>query len=228
MNDLAEEKRGHIAIENGRINHQLAGAAGLDIVLLHGFSFDLRSWEPQLPHLSRQHRVLRYDLRGFGLSDLPRHPYSHADDLAQMIARLGLKRPLIVGLSLGANIAMSYALDHPEGLSGLVLASPGLPGHAWTTDRPPDAAREFARCNDLAATKSFWLGHPMFASLGDHPPAEKLAARMVDDYSGWHWYNSDMQSPSEPLSERFTISVRRPWCCRAIGTMPDIVKSPIG
>ncbi|MFC7703690.1 alpha/beta fold hydrolase [Plastorhodobacter daqingensis] len=192
---------GPIDVPGGRLWCDARGT-GAPVVLVHGFSFDLRSWAPQAEALSGRYRVIRHDLRGFGRSDVPTGPYSHAEDLAEVIGHLGLHRPLVVGLSLGANVAMAYALQYPHGLSGLVLASPGLPGHRWTRERPPDAAMAFARDHDLGATRRFWLDHPMFASLQDHPDARARVAEMVADYGGWHWRNEDMQHPAAALSDR--------------------------
>src|SRR5580698_7355265 len=139
------------------------------MILLHGFSFDLRSWDPQLPALSVQHRIVRYDLRGFGRSTDPSGPYRHLDDLRVLIETLDLPRPILVGLSLGANVALAYSIAHAAQVGGLVLASPGLPGHRWRIPRPPEAAAAFAAEHGVAAARKFWLEQPIFDSLRAHP-----------------------------------------------------------
>ncbi|MEW5420881.1 alpha/beta fold hydrolase [Amorphus sp. 3PC139-8] len=174
---------------------------GPGVVLLHGFSCDTRMWDPQTRALAPTYRIVRYDLRGFGASSLPSGPYDHADDLLAMIDSHGLQRPLVVGLSLGANIALAFARRFPDRLSGLLLAAPGLPGHVWTEERPPEAAKAYARTHDVAAVKAFWLGHPLFASLADAPRARDVMTAMVEDYSGWHWTNTDPQAPIPGLPE---------------------------
>ena len=182
--------------------YELAGS-GPPIVLLHGFSFDMRSWDGQLAAFAAHHTVLRYDLRGFGRSALPDNtegaePYSHIDDLVALLQapELGSLGPAhLVGLSLGANVALGCALERPDMVRGLVLVSPGLMGHRWREERPPDAAMAYARHHGVEATRAFWLAHPLFASLADYPEAGARLAAVVADYSGWHWQHRNPMRP---------------------------------
>jgi pimeloyl-ACP methyl ester carboxylesterase len=175
--------------------YEIAGS-GPPLVLLHGFSFDMRSWDCQLAAFGERHTVLRYDLRGFGRSALPGVvPYSHIDDLAALIGALGLGPAHLVGLSLGANIALGCALERPKVVRSLVLVSSGLAGHRWGEERPPDAAIAYAKDHGVEATKAFWLGHPLFASLADYPAARARIAAIVADYSGWHWQYKNPMRP---------------------------------
>ena len=191
-------RAGKCPVDNGELAFEVAGE-GPALVLIHGFSLDMRMWRPQFEALAAAFTVVRYDLRGFGRSSAPCAEYDHCSDLAQLLGHLGIDRPLLVGLSLGANIALRYATLCPENVHGLVLASPGLPGHAWKEMRPPEAALARARAHGVKAAKQFWLGHEMFASLDDYPQAKAEVAEIVADYSGWHWRGTDMQAPAEPI-----------------------------
>jgi len=171
---------------------------GPAIVFLHGFSFDSRQWAPQMAAFAGNHRCIAYDMRGFGRSAPPDAPYDHVLDLHALIGTLGLDRPVLVGLSLGANVAMAFAACYPEVASKLMLVSSGLPGFEWQEERPPEAAKAHAAEHGAAATKDFWLGHPLFASLDDYPDAKAAAHEMVRDYSGWHWENADPRFVSPP------------------------------
>lgn len=193
-------------LENARIRYHLEGE-GPDVVFLHGFSLDMRSWDPQIEALTKRFRVLRYDLRGFGQSSLPSGAYDHCKDLAALIERFGLVRPVLVGLSLGANIALRFALEKPDMICGCLLASSGLPGHEWREERPPDAARAYAAHHGIEAGKVFWLGHPLFESLSDHPAAAAATRSMVEDYSGWHWSHEDLQQAIPVIDRLEAISV---------------------
>ena len=195
---MIKRDSGRIDVIGGRLYWEAAGR-GTPLILLHGFSFDRRSWDPQMPSWTARHRVVRYDLRGFGASTVPLQPYRHLDDLHALIQALELRKPVLVGLSLGANVALAYSIAHAQEVGGLVLASPGLPGHRWRTPRPPEAAAAFAAEHGAAAAKKFWLEHPLFESLRHHPEAYRLAAAMVGDYSGWHWQNSDPQQPGPDI-----------------------------
>jgi 3-oxoadipate enol-lactonase len=160
---------------------------GVPLVFIHGFSFDMRTWDAQVEALSRYFQVVRYDLRGFGRSSMPTGAYSHVQDLRALIEFLSLSSPVLIGLSLGANVALSCALDHPHAIRGLVLASSGLPGFAWSEPRPPDAAAAVAKAQGVEHARQFWLDHPLFAAARRSPIAFARVHRMIEDYSGWHW-----------------------------------------
>jgi pimeloyl-ACP methyl ester carboxylesterase len=100
------------------------GGRGLSVLLLHGGSAHARWWDFVVPHLGRV-RALALDLRGHGDSawalDGAYRVEDYAEDVGTAIAGLRLERPALVGHSLGAFVALRYALDRPGALSALVL-----------------------------------------------------------------------------------------------------------
>jgi pimeloyl-ACP methyl ester carboxylesterase len=81
---------GRADVNGAALAYEIAGD-GPPVVLIHGFSFDMRSWDGQFAAFSERHTVLRHDLRGFGRSSLPTaEPYSHLDDLAALMHALPL------------------------------------------------------------------------------------------------------------------------------------------
>jgi pimeloyl-ACP methyl ester carboxylesterase len=95
-------------------------------VFLHGgFGFDSRLWEPQLEVLANEFTVVAWDAPGTGRSSDPPESFrmpEYADCLAAFVAALGLDRPHIVGLSLGATLAIQLYDRHPTIPRTLVLA----------------------------------------------------------------------------------------------------------
>ncbi|HEY2951197.1 MAG TPA: alpha/beta fold hydrolase, partial [Verrucomicrobiae bacterium] len=87
---------------------------GETIVLIHGGQMDRRMWDAQFDSFARPYRVIRYDIRGFGKSDVPDKPYSHAGDLHSLLRHWRVKKATLMGLSLGAAIATDFAIEHPE------------------------------------------------------------------------------------------------------------------
>ncbi|HEY6798473.1 MAG TPA: 3-oxoadipate enol-lactonase [Kineosporiaceae bacterium] len=86
------------------------------LVLGSSVGTDLRMWEPQLPALARHFRVVRYDHRGHGASEVPAGPYSIADlagDVLALLDHLGVPRAHLGGLSLGGMVAMWLAAHAP-------------------------------------------------------------------------------------------------------------------
>ncbi|HET8768659.1 MAG TPA: alpha/beta fold hydrolase [Pedococcus sp.] len=101
---------------------------GPAVLLLHSGVCDRRMWEPLLPALTRAHRVVRPDLRGFGDSPLPGEVYADADDLAALLDSLGVAEAAVVGSSYGGRAAMELATRHPGRVSSLVLLCPAYRG----------------------------------------------------------------------------------------------------
>jgi pimeloyl-ACP methyl ester carboxylesterase len=181
-------QRQECKLDDGYLAFETRGE-GFPLVFIHGFSFDMRTWDAQVEELCRHFQVVRYDLRGFGTSSMPTGPYSHVEDLRALIEFLSLPAPVLIGLSLGANIALSCALDHPRAVEGLVLASSGLPGFAWSEPRPPDVAAVVAKSQGVEAARQFWLNHRVFAAARRSPTVFARVRSMIEEYSGWHWCN---------------------------------------
>ncbi len=113
------------------------------IVLLHGFGSSLHTWEAWAGPLSADHRVVRFDLPGSGLS--PPDATGRYDDersvdvLIALLDRLGIERATVVGNSIGGRIAWTFAAAHPERVDRLVLVSPdGFASPAFEYGRVPD------------------------------------------------------------------------------------------
>src|SRR5919199_217728 len=109
---------------------------GFPVVFSHEFAGDARSWEPQVRALSRLYRCVTYNHRGFPPSSVPddRDAYSQdrlVDDLRGLLDTLGIERAHLVGLSMGGNVVLNFALRFPERCRGVVVAGCG----AGTVDR---------------------------------------------------------------------------------------------
>lgn len=113
------------------------------VILLHGFGSSLHTWEAWAGPLSSDHRVIRFDLPGCGLSPPdPTGDYSDARSIAVMLAlmdRLGVAKASVVGNSMGGRIAWTFASEHPERVDKLVLISPdGFESPGFEYGRKPD------------------------------------------------------------------------------------------
>jgi len=98
------------------------------ILLVHGLASNARIWDLLAPLLAPNFRLVAIDQRGHGLSDKPDDGYdlaTIAGDLAGAIGALGWSRPLVVGHSWGANVALQLAADHPDLPAGIVLLDGG-------------------------------------------------------------------------------------------------------
>lgn len=113
-------------VDGTQLHYELTGTSGPLVVLTHGLGGRLEFFAPHVDALARHFRVLRWDLRGAGRSAKPPGPYSaalFAADLAGLLDHLGENRAFLVGHSGGGVVAQRFALDFPNRVDGLVLAS---------------------------------------------------------------------------------------------------------
>src|SRR3954470_3542016 len=106
--------------------HDVEGE-GPVVVLLHEGIGDRRMWDPQVgPLVDAGYAVVRPDFRGFGDSALTPGPFSNLADVRELLEHLGVERARVVGGSLGARVALEYALTYPDAVDSLVLVGPGM------------------------------------------------------------------------------------------------------
>ena len=188
-----------VPVPDGLLAGEQAGA-GDPVVLIHGFSFDRTMWDPQFPVVAHRYRAIRYDLRGFGESGLPVANRDHVTDLLALLDALGAGRAHLVGLSLGANIALAAAALHPDRVRTITLASPGLPGYPWRTPRPPEEAAGVAGAEGVEAAKRWWLSHEIFRSAQRYPAARAHLAAMVARFPAHQWGDGGSAPPLPSLT----------------------------
>jgi pimeloyl-ACP methyl ester carboxylesterase len=117
------------------------------VALAHGFGGSARNFLPQVRALHDRYRVVRWDARGHARSEAPADPaaYAHAAfvaDVGRVLDMVGASRAVVGGLSMGAGIALGFALAHPERVDALVLAA--FPPGAGTGGVLSDRAAAFA------------------------------------------------------------------------------------
>jgi 3-oxoadipate enol-lactonase len=94
------------------------------ITLIHGFPFNHEMWKPQIELLEKDHRVIAYDIRGHGKSEVGDGQYSielFVDDLIGLLDHLGIERTIVCGLSMGGYIALRLVERNPERFKALIL-----------------------------------------------------------------------------------------------------------
>jgi 3-oxoadipate enol-lactonase len=127
------------------------------IVLLHSGVGDSREWDAVMPRLEG-HRVVRYDVRGYGRSELPTSEFSLVEDLVSVLDQLGLEQVVLVGCSMGGDTALSLALNDPARVRALVLLCPGVSGFPWPDEPELDAEYDaLAEARDIPGLVQFGL-----------------------------------------------------------------------
>jgi pimeloyl-ACP methyl ester carboxylesterase/quercetin dioxygenase-like cupin family protein len=154
-----------IVVGSAEIHVDVRGA-GPAVVLLHGLGLRGALWKRMLDGFSEAHRLVVLDLRGAGATrETAREELSlarWADDLGAVLDALEVERPVIVGHSLGASIALKYALERPDGVRSLVL----IGAEADLSNLAPrmTAAAERIRATGMQAwVDEFWSKNPPFS-----------------------------------------------------------------
>ena len=101
---------------------------GSTVVLIHGMFGDFLDWEPVLGPLARAHHVIALDLPGFGRSSKPDRDYTgdfFVSILRQFLVALNVGEAAVIGNSFGGQMAVLYAVTHPESVAKLVLVDSG-------------------------------------------------------------------------------------------------------
>jgi N-formylmaleamate deformylase len=139
-----------VEVNDLRLHYTRTGGKKPPLVLAHGFSDDGLCWSPVARALEGEYDVIMVDARGHGRSDGPASgydPVTLGHDLAGVIAALGLKRPAVLGHSMGAGTAMALASNHPE-LPGAILLED--PPSWWAASAADESAQAQRRAGMLA------------------------------------------------------------------------------
>jgi pimeloyl-ACP methyl ester carboxylesterase len=174
MASQIQAESGYAPSGGAKLYYECAGA-GPALVFVHAGVSDSRMWDPQFETLGRDYRVVRYDHRGFGKSELVEEPFSLRDDLASVLHHLGIGRAALVGCSMGGAAAIDFALENPETVSALVLIGSGVSGL-----NDPAALSETAR--------RFWSQGMELVRKGDIAGACELEAK--------YWIDGPLRDPS--------------------------------
>jgi len=119
-------------------NVNILGNGERELVFMHGFGCDQHVWRHMTPAFENDYRIVLFDHVGSGKSDLSQYDerkyaslQGYADDLIALVRELGLSRPVVVGHSVSAMIAVLAAVREPELFSRLVLGAVALLPERW-------------------------------------------------------------------------------------------------
>jgi pimeloyl-ACP methyl ester carboxylesterase len=190
--------------------------AGDALVLVHGGGGDRRYWDEQFLDLAQEFDVIRYDLRGYGESDLPveGNAYRHEDDLRGLLLALGVSKADIAGYSLGCQIVVDTYTLYPELFRSIIAVGPYVSGYSSPASDSlfggyAECAETFCNAGAPAAAKGF-VSIPAFNPAHIHSEARAKVQGICGDYCWW-WANHDdpMQSVS-PLGVEALADINVP------------------
>ncbi len=129
---------GYAEINGARLYYELAGK-GAPFVMIHAGIADCRMWDEEFAYFAKSCQVLRFDMRGYGKSLPVAGEFNLQDDLRALLAHLDINKPMIMmGCSIGAGLAIDYALTHPDELRSLILVGGAPAGFEADVAGPDD------------------------------------------------------------------------------------------
>ena len=162
---MSAPRTGFADINGARIYYEVAGA-GHPLVLVHAGIADSRMWDDQFAAFAKQYRTVRYDLRGFGRTEMVAGPFSHREDLHGLLRFLGIDRAHLLGCSMGGATIIDFALERPGLISALVPVCAGVSGNKrsgpppkeWAELEAADRAGDLERVSELEVR--IWVDGP--------------------------------------------------------------------
>lgn len=172
-----------VTVNGVRLHHEYSGAEGAPWLVLSGSLLtDVRMWDGVVARLTPRYRVLRYEQRGHGRSELGPDPLTFellADDCAALMATMGIDSATLIGSSMGGTTALMVAARHPALVTRVVVAG-SRPSSA------PDASAYWGRQMDtvhasgveaiIPRTVQRWFTEP---TVDDDGPSVRRAREMM-------------------------------------------------
>jgi len=151
---------------------------GNPIIFLHGFPFDHHLWDLMHDYLHREFRYIFPDLRGFGKSQVDHAAFSMQDmaqDVIELIDRLGIKECMLVGHSMGGYVALQVLRLIPSRVRGIALLASHI--YADTNDTKENRYRTIKKMDSLTTSEVF---KEMPLKLSAFPLVQAYCANAVE------------------------------------------------
>lgn len=195
----APSTSGYVPVTGGKVYYATYGA-GAPLVLLHGGLMTIEAFGPVLDRLAETRQVIAIEAQGHGRTGPLDRPMSYsamAADVAEVIRTLGLGRVDVVGYSMGGSIGLRLAIEHPEAVKRLVVASAPYAFDGWH-----DYNQQGMRAMDPSLF-DMMKPSPMFqafAAVNPDPEANfiKLLAQMKYMGEDYDW-SADIPSIKAPV-----------------------------
>ena len=147
--------------------HYIEQGQGQPLVLLHGNGESSAYFEHQIAYFSKDYHVIAVDTRGHGQSPRGEQPFTikqFAEDLNDFMVEINIAKAILLGFSDGGNIALEFALKHPERVEKLILNGANLfpsgvkPLYQWPIEVGYRIAKLFSKKSTKAEANAEMLG----------------------------------------------------------------------
>jgi pimeloyl-ACP methyl ester carboxylesterase len=117
-----------VPVDGATLAGQRWRSSGPAVVFLHSGVTDQRSWFTVADIVSDEVDAVLYDRRGFGVTTASETEFRHVDDLAAVVTAIEAERVVLVGNSMGGELALDFALAAPDRVAGMLLIAPAISG----------------------------------------------------------------------------------------------------
>ncbi len=185
-------------------NYYVNAGAKETLVFIHAHSVDQRMWAPQVQYFAYRYSILSYDLRGYGLSSLPREgqPFLHANDLLMLLQHLDIKKVHLVGLSLGSFVALDFWSLYPEYVYSVTVASGAIPD--------PKPTEPEALVTDIVRFKQKWFARLLEGCGDDRNGYRDKLWMMIADWTGWQVMHNESEALSGEKLTSQLLAIKNP------------------
>jgi 3-oxoadipate enol-lactonase len=165
------DSSGLARINGAQIYYETQGR-GPALLLIHAGVGDSRMWDAQFEAFAAAYQVIRFDLRGFGRTDMPSGQFANHEDVRALLDHLGVQSAYVLGISFGGAIALDFTLAYPGYVDSLILGAPSV-GGAVPSER----------------IKRFWQEEDQAIEAGDLEAATEINLRL--------WVDGPKRSPDQ-------------------------------
>lgn len=193
---------GYFDLGDGKLYYEVeeSAARGETVVFSHAAFLDSGMWDDQWASFAQRYRVIRYDMLGYGKSDPVTGPRSRRQDLYRLLQHLGVTRAHLVGCSMGGEIVLDLALEHPPLAASLVIVN-AVPSGFELQGEPPRYLFEMMAATqqgDLALASELqlriWVDGPHRQPEGVAATVRERASRMNRIFvANGTWAMADLQ-----------------------------------
>lgn len=205
-----ELNSGYLDVGGGKIYYETRGN-GPALVLVHDGLLHREMWDGQWEVFAKNYRVIRYDRRGYGRSDLQKQPYSEIEDLHALLSHLHVSRASFIGSSAGGGLVVDYALAYPQTIEKLILVGAIVGGLSFSehfNNRNRENFRPLAERRDLAATITNWARDPyLIAGINGAARRRLRELLTLNPQNIAHPYNFTKPPPRPALAHLSEIAV---------------------
>lgn len=190
----------HTLVRGAGSLHWEAAGEGPALLFLHDGLNHSGVWDAAFAAFARDHRVIRFDRRGYGRSEAAVLPFSPVEDAAAVLDAAAVERVTLVGASAGGGLALAFALAHPERVEALVLAGATVPGYGYSEHFTGRGFRNTAPLLDGEAEKALrnWMEDPWLIAPGNKEARRRLRRLLAPWFERHVAQRPDLERLPEP------------------------------